>query len=102
MDAKPPKGEMLGNFDVVQRMVEAWNPPDVSGIVSVTEGAHPGALHLCFQCVRNGRCLTVFSVPIERRLFRDPEYRRELAQNIRSFLVSIFDREEGSDLMLPR
>lgn len=75
------------NLDVLERLADAWNPPEVEGIVSITEGTPSHTFHIRITGTSRGRRLQVFGPALPKRLLSDPEHRRTLAREARDFFM---------------
>ncbi|RYD70884.1 MAG: hypothetical protein EOP84_25890 [Verrucomicrobiaceae bacterium] len=79
----------MPNIDVIQRLADAWNPPDVTGKVYLVDGQAPDTVHICFSGRREGRSITVTGAAMPREMVTRPEHRKALARNVRDYLASM-------------
>lgn len=79
---------LLPNFDVIQRLADAWNPPEVTGKVYLINGQAPDTIHICFSGLRNGRPVVIKGAAMPREMVLQPEHRKALARIVRDYLVS--------------
>ena len=87
MFTAPYEKQHLCNFDILERLAAAWNPPDISGTVHIVEGLRPHTLHICFTGLSEGREITIFGTAIDEALFSDPSHRKALARAVRDYFA---------------